>query len=561
MRWLLPLVLLIGVALRVQHLDYGLDTHDLSRAILSHQQDEEGMVRAVLSGAGAGRYPWQSPSAGLLRGDPQPGIYMLWGSLGYYVFGAADALVLWPLSWRHPGGWHGLLAGLDANPSLLHLVHRSVSVLAAVLALLAIGRIARRLLGARGELLALAIAGSSYLPAREAHFGVLDTLAALWIVLAVEQSLLLVQGGTWRRYLLAGLFVGLAAATKYFGGMVVLVVLAAHVGLARRARRPWHAFGRLVAAGALAVVAFVAVSPQVLFWPDQLLGALRWQRDTIGINLVNESGGPWELALHHLQHTFAAGFGETALVFAVMGGWLMWRRGPAARLAVLSVLLLVPMFFVARSPAVRYGIAPVLLLAVPAAAFCEAAGETLGRRWPERREMALLVALGLCVAPSFLRIVFFNRSLGRTDTRTEALGWLAELHAPREQVFAFGFTGLPRPGLIAKWPTPYVDYLRVVQGGKWFTREEGRKLRPRYVLHDETGSNFDFAGWSDWVDIVASEYHVIRRIEPRDDLEIRLPDKAAGTPSFYLPFDDPWGMDRPGPVLTLYERTAVRSGG
>src|SRR5262249_2543844 len=83
MRWLLPLVLLIGVALRVQHLDYGLDTHDLSRSILSHQQDEEGMVRAVLSGAGAGRYPWQSPSAGLLRGDPQPGIYMLWGSLGY----------------------------------------------------------------------------------------------------------------------------------------------------------------------------------------------------------------------------------------------------------------------------------------------------------------------------------------------------------------------------------------------------------------------------------------------------------------------------------------------
>ena len=79
-------------------------------------------------------------------------------------------------------------------------------------------------------------------------------------------------------------------------------------------------------------------------------------------------------------------------------------------------------------------------------------------------------------------------------------------------------------------------------------------MRPRYVLHDETGSNFDFVGWADWVDIVASEYHVAKRIEPRDDLKIRLPDKAAGTPSFYLPFDNPWGMDRPGPVLTLYER-------
>src|SRR6185503_17103759 len=93
MRWLLPLVLFAGLALRAAHLDYGLDTHDLSRAILSHQQDEEGMVRAVLSGAGPGRFPWQSESAGLLRGDPNPGIYMLWGSFGFYAFGAADALL------------------------------------------------------------------------------------------------------------------------------------------------------------------------------------------------------------------------------------------------------------------------------------------------------------------------------------------------------------------------------------------------------------------------------------------------------------------------------------
>jgi Dolichyl-phosphate-mannose-protein mannosyltransferase len=554
MRWLFLLVLLSGVALRVEHLDYGLDTRDLSRSILSHQQDEEGMVRAVLSGAGAGRFRWQSQSAGLLRGDPHPGIYMLWGSLGFYVFGAADAAVLWPMSWSHPGGWSGLLAELDGNPSLLHLVHRGVSVLAAVLALLAVGRIARRLLGVRGELLALAIAACSYLPAREAHFGVLDTLAALWIVLAVEQALLIARDGSRRAYVLAGLFIGLAAATKYFGGLVVLVVLAAHVGAARRAGRATHALPRLVLAGVVSLVAFVAVSPQLLFWPDELKGALAWQRDTIGINLVNESGGPWELALHHVRHTFASGFGETALVFAVVGAWLLWRRGPEARLVVLSVLLLLPIFFVARSPAVRYGIASVLLLAVPAAAFCEAAADALGRRWPQARGAVLLGALLLCVAPSLARILYFNRALGRPDTRTEALGWLAELHVPSEEVFAFGYTGLPRPGLIAKWPLPYVDYLRAVVGGKRFTREQGRLMRPRYVLHDGTGSNFDSAGWADWVDIVATEYHVLHRLEPRDDPDIRLPDKAAGTPSFYLPFDQPWAMDRPGPVLTLYER-------
>ncbi len=555
MRWLLLLVLLAGLALRAQHLDYGLDPHDLSRAILSHQQDEEGMVRSVLSGSPPGRFPWLRESAGLLRGDPHPGIYLLWGTLGFYVFGAADALVLWPRSWHHAGGWDGLLADLDRNPSLLHLVHRNVSVLAAMLALLAVWRMGRRLLGERGGLVACAVAAASYLPAREAHFGVLDTLAALFVVLAVEQALRLVEDPAPRRYVLGGLWAGLAVASKYSGGLVVLVLLAAHLAAWRRERWPARSWGRLGLCGAIAAAALLAAMPYILTAPREVLGALQHQRETIGFGLVDQSGGAWELVLHHLRHTFLAGFGETALLAALPGAWCLWRRGAAGRVAVLSVLLLLPMFFVVRSPAVRYGIAPVLLLALSLAALGEARAGAVARRRPTLATPALLGLLAVCLLPSLARIVFFDRALGRTDTRTEALGWLAELDAPREEVFAFGFTGLPRPGLIAKWTPPYIDYLRVIQGGKLFTREQGRQMRPRWVLRDETAASFDHMGWSDWVDIVAREYRVIRRIEPRDDAAaVNLPDAAAGTPSFYLPFDNPWAMDRPGPVLTLYER-------
>jgi|GEM_PF-2641377 len=555
MRWLLFLVLLTGLALRCQHLDYGLDLNDLSRSILSHQQDEEGMVRAVLSGSPPDRFPWLRASSGLLRGDPHPGIYLLWGALGFYAFGAADALLLWPMSWHHPGGWDGLLADLDGNPSLLHLVHRNVSVLASMVALLSVWRMGRRLLGERGGLLAAAVAAASYLLAREAHFGVLDTLAAMFVVLAVEQALLLVDDPRTRRYVLGGLFAGLAAATKYSGGTVVLVLLAAHLLAWRAPRWPARSWGRLLLAGAIAAAALLAVMPGILTAPGELLAALRHQRDTIGINLVGQSGGTWALVLHHLRHTFLSGFGETALAAAMLGAFWLWRRGAAGRLAVLSVLLLLPMFFVVRSPAVRYGIAPVLLLSLPVAALCEAVIEAVARRRPALALPAGLALLLLCTAPSLVRIVFFDRALGRTDTRTEALSWLAELKAPRDEVFAFGFTGLPRPGLIAKWTPPYIDYLRVIQRGALFTREQGRTMRPRYVLRDETAASFDYAGWSDWVPIVASEYEVARRIEPREQpVSVNLPDAAAGTPSFYLPFDNPWAMDRPGPVLTLYRR-------
>src|SRR5262249_37449490 len=162
-------------------------------------------------------------------------------------------------------------------------------------------------------------------------------------------------------------------------------------------------------------------------------------------------------------------------------------RGGAARMAALAGPLIVPLFFVVRSPAGRYGIAPVLLLALPAAARCEAAGAGPARRGRRPASGAVLSA-ARGGAPPPVPLGRLDRVLGRTDTRTEALEWLADLHASKQDVFAFGFTGLPRPGLVAKWPLPYVDYLRVVQHGLMFTREEGKSMRPRWLLRDETSA-------------------------------------------------------------------------
>ena len=104
MKRALLLTLLLGALLRVVALDFGLDREDASRAILHHQQDEEGMTDAV----------WR----GLLHGDWNPGPFMLWGSAGYYLFGLADAAVFWPRSWVHPAGWQGVLTTSGAIPPI-----------------------------------------------------------------------------------------------------------------------------------------------------------------------------------------------------------------------------------------------------------------------------------------------------------------------------------------------------------------------------------------------------------------------------------------------------------
>ena len=555
MKRALLLTLLLGaLLLRVVALDFGLDREDASRAILHNQQDEEGMTDAV----------WR----GLLHGDWNPGPFMLWGSAGYYLFGLADAAVFWPRSWFHPGGWQGVLDDLERNPSDLHLVQRGVSVLASLATLIVAWRLARRLLGERGGLVAAALLSVCYLAAREAHFGTLDTLVALWVVLAVEACLRLYESPERRHALAAGVWTGLAAATKYSGGVVALCVLAAVLGAARRpdaggARR---SLGRalredLVPAALAAAATFVVFSPQVLFAFDQLREALSFQQQTIGVRPEHDSLG--SLGWYHLRHTFGAGLGEVALVLALLGAVLAWRRGGPARMLVVCLALLLPMFVVARSQAVRYGIAHVTLLSVLAALAIDALAQRAAT--PRGRRLALAALLLLAAGPSLVRIVCFDRALRGRDTRTEVADYLRSRGLPPEEVVAVGQSyGLPRPSLIGNrrhlaGPPLFLDYgfmVNLAREDRRITREQGRAMRPKLLVRDETLAIFDVFGWDDFAETAEREYRVALHADGRSDPEaVALPD-LAGTPSFLLPFDNPWAMSRPGPPITIYERIA-----
>ncbi len=545
----LLIALLAGLLLRAASLDYGLNWDDPSRAIFSHQQDEEGMVRAVLDGA--------------LAGDLDPGIFRLWGSAGYYLFAAADALVLWTWSLTSGQSWAELLAALRSNPSTLHLVHRSISVLASLALLWVVHRIARREAGPRvGALTALLLA-AAYLPAREAHFGVLDTLCALWVVLAVDYSLRLAAEPRRRNYLLAGLWVGLAAATKYFGGVAALCVVAGHFAARRAAARHTAPaaggggspppFARLLQAGLVAAGIFLLTSPHVLYAPVELLEALAFQRDTIAVQ--PSLAGLAEIAGHHLGYTFAVGLGEILFLLALWGAVLAWRAGGRLRLLVICLLLLLPMFYVARSRAVRYGIAHVSLLALLGALAIE--------RLAGARRRLLVVLTVAALLPSLFRTLSFNLALGARDTRQDVLDYLELAGAARDEVVAVGIY-LPRPSLMgtgqpgeaaASWA--FIDYLRATQPGAWLTREEGRTWRPRFLLRDDGVRALDEFGWADFASVVESEYRVVLRVDGRSDPEAApLPDKVAGSPALLLPYTNPWVMSRPGPPMTLFERLA-----
>jgi hypothetical protein len=210
-------VLVLAALLRFTGIGFGLDLDDPERTQLWSLIDERGMVEAV--------------QAEILQGSLHPGKFLYRGPAGLVLFGVPDA-VLVALA---PGTWAERMQALAANPSFLHLVHRCIAALAGVAGVLVLARMLRRELGDASGLAGGLVYAVAYLPVSHAHFGTVDTLWALSMLLALDRMLAWIRAPSSGNAFASGLWAGVSAAVKYFS-----VLLGAHLllawFLARRAR-------------------------------------------------------------------------------------------------------------------------------------------------------------------------------------------------------------------------------------------------------------------------------------------------------------------------------------
>ncbi len=87
----------------------------------------------------------------------------------------------------------------------------------------------RQLRSRRAGLLAAALLGGCYLHVIHSHYATFDVMVGFLVLLSYLFSELIRARGDTRWYFLAGLFAGLAGATKYNGAVVVVTPLLAHV--------------------------------------------------------------------------------------------------------------------------------------------------------------------------------------------------------------------------------------------------------------------------------------------------------------------------------------------
>ncbi|NNE44027.1 MAG: DUF2029 domain-containing protein [Gemmatimonadetes bacterium] len=341
----------------------------------------------------------------LETGDLNPHFFN-YGTLPIY----ATAAVAWP----------GYATGLLTSPRAIHRVARWLSLLCAVATVGLAMAIARR----AGGPTAAALAGFfvAAMPGHILHsaFATPDVPATFLVMLCIWLTLRARDTGTLGRFALAGVVAGLAAATKYNAGLVLLVPVVGALG-ARRAGVA--AATALAGAGA----AFLVAMPYALLDAPTFREHVMFEFDHArrGHGLVfRETGNGW---IHHLRQNLpyltTVPLGAAALAGVVIAAR---RRGP-----VESALLLfaVPYFALLGLSEVRFlryllPLAPALaiLAALPIARLHLA--RTDRRRLTGAFAVAV-VTLVLAVVSGSQQMAFF-----RPDPRTAAARWLAHRSTP-----------------------------------------------------------------------------------------------------------------------------------
>jgi Dolichyl-phosphate-mannose-protein mannosyltransferase len=224
------------------------------------------------------------------------------------------------------GSAHAVVQAYAVHPGELYTLARVAAALLGTLAVWLLYLLGARLFGRAAGLLAAAVEAVAFLPVFYAHLALNDvpTLAPLTLSLLGTAGVL--RKGRLRDHLLAGIGLGLACATKYTAGIVLVPYLAATLlrvldgGYGERRR----ALAGLAVLAASAAGAFVLANPYSLLdyssFHHQLLRQSSQSAEAQGKLGAPKSGG----LLYYLW-SLTWGLGWVPALAALAGAVAIWR--------------------------------------------------------------------------------------------------------------------------------------------------------------------------------------------------------------------------------------------
>ncbi len=316
--------------------------------------------------------------------------------------------------------------------------------------------------GARHALLAAGLLAVIPLHVRYSHYVLTDTLQTFFVTLTFLLALAAHERNTVRAFAMAGAAAGLAAATKYSGGIAVIMpLLACWMTVAAQPSRRKRALATIAAS----VIAFLVAAPYtILDLPGFLNGFARLAGE---YRVTPPESAPIVYFKLLVRHAFQ----WPALLLATGGlglGIVRLVRGPGRVRWALAVVFPVLYLWMIRGQGLVYGryllpiVPPLCILAATAVV----SGVSLLRRYeiPRAPRTALIAALTIAaLLPPALVSIKWTRDAARTNTVDLAYAWILQ-HVPQQSLVAIESRALLLP---ATYRSRNVLQLRQMEYGDW----------------------------------------------------------------------------------------------
>ena len=337
-----------------------------------------------------------------------------------------------------------------SDPTEVFVVARVVAAVLGTLAVWLTYLAGQRLFNRTVALLGAAIFGLAFLPIFYSHLALNDVPALAPVALSLYGVAGVLRNGARRDYVIAGIGIGFASATKYTGGITAVCLLGAFAcdaaagwtggatagGAAGGAGRGPVAIRlrpltRLLLAAGCALAAFVIANPYAVLDFSAFQSGVATQQslaggsDPIKLGTTSASGTAYYL------WTFTWGLGWVPSLAALGGaGRLLIRR----RLALALVLLPAPIAFIIFMGDQQRFFGRWLIPVFPIVALLGAYGAVEVARWliAARRMPAVVAGTGVTVvllAQSVSAAVHNDVVLSRPDTRNLTRAWMVA-HVP-----------------------------------------------------------------------------------------------------------------------------------
>ena len=258
------------------------------------------------------------------------------------------------------------------------------------------------------------------------HYFTVNVAGTFWVALILLLSERIRGSGERRWYLLAGLTIGLATATKYFGLLLVVPALTAHF-LRRRVSggsRRGRSLNVLLLLGAI-IIAFVAGCPYSVLAPEE------FGKDFYEMIRFNQFPPSFDRLIANMYYSL----GPTALIFSLICVvTLLIERRPQD-----YILLSFFFFFIVASWYRASHFTRHFLFVTPVLAIIAGRGIEIG--WGRWRNIlwrcAVIVICVLVVIHTALYSWKYLTVMAGEDPRDECVGWLAANMEPGAKVGLF----------------------------------------------------------------------------------------------------------------------------